>query len=110
VSGSCLCIPSAKFLPPFMVKVIPLVLRATAALLLAGVVILWVVGGAHQGWSMNRVPLTKTDEITGIDYVEYEDRFVAGLEVLAGGTGGAVLLFGLSFLFRKPTSNLKPTP
>ncbi len=93
-----------------MVKALPLILRATAALLLAGVVIWWIVGGAHRGWSMNRVPINKTDEITGIAYVEYEDRYVPGLEFLGGGAGAAVLLFGLSFLFRKPHSNLKPSP
>lgn len=92
-----------------MVKVLPLLVRATAALLLAGVLIWWVVGGAHRGWSMNRVPINKTDEITGIAYVEYEDRYVPGIEVLGGGVGAAVLLFGLSFLFRKPHSNLKPS-
>lgn len=91
-----------------MMKALPLILRATAALTVAAVLILWVAGGAHRGWSMNRVPLKKSDEITGIEYVEYEDRFVPGLEVLAGGAGASVLLFGLSFLFRKQHSNLKP--
>lgn len=92
-----------------MVKILPLALRATAALLLAGVVIWWALSGAHRGWSMNRVPVNKTDEITGIAFVEYEDRFVPGLEMLGGGAGAAVLLFGLSFLFRKSHSTLKPT-
>lgn len=92
-----------------MVKSLPLIFRATAAMLLAGVVIWWAAAGAHGGWSMNRVPINMTDEITGIEYVEYEDRFVPGLEVLVGGAGTAVLLFAFSFLFRKPQSNLKPS-
>lgn len=93
-----------------MSKALPLICRALAALILAGVLAAWIAGGAHRGWSMDQVPLKKTDEVTGLEYVEYEDRFVAGLDVLAGGIGAAVVLFGASFLFRKPESKLKSKP
>lgn len=79
-------------------------LRVVSGLLLVAVVAYWAAAGAHRGWSMNRVPIKKTDDLTGIEYVEYEDRFVPGVEVLAGGVGASVLLFGLSFLFRKRSS------
>ncbi len=88
-------------------KHLPLVLRALSALLLGGLLIYWVLNGAHRGWNMNQVPVTKSDEITGINYVEYENRFVPGIEFLGSGIAASGLLFGLSFLFRKRQSNLK---
>jgi hypothetical protein len=58
---------------------------------------------------MDRVPVEKTDELTGIAYVEYEDRFVPGMEFLGAGVAASAVLFGLSFLFRKRVSNLRPS-
>jgi hypothetical protein len=60
----------------------------------------WAAKGAHTGWSQNRVPVTKTDEITGIAYIVYEDRFVPGVDALAAGVGLAGGLFAASFFFR----------
>jgi len=57
---------------------------------------------------MNKVPITQTDEITGLTYIEYEERYVPGLEVLIGALGGCAVLFGASFLGRRPQPS-KPT-
>lgn len=90
-------------------KLIPLFLRAISALLLAAVILYWIAAGAHRGWSMHQVPVQQTDEVTGINYVTYEDRYVPGIEVVAGGAVMSAFIFGLSFLFRpKQPSNLKP--
>lgn len=89
-------------------KQLPLALRALSALLLGGLLTYWALSGAHRGWSMDQVPVTKTDEITGIVYVEYETLFVPGIEFLGSGIAASGLLFGLSFLFRNRHSNLKP--
>lgn len=89
-------------------KNLPLLLRALAALTLGGVLTYWVLQGAHRGWNIDKVPVNKTDEITGIAYVDYEERFVPGVEFLATGTAVALLLFGSSFLFRRRLSHLKP--
>lgn len=57
---------------------------------------------------MDRVPVEKTDDITGIAYVEYEERFVPGIEFLGTSVVASASLFGASFLFRRRHSKLKP--
>lgn len=91
-------------------KSLPLLLRVLAALILGGCLTYWFSQGAHRGWNIDKVPVNKTDEITGIAYVEYEERFVPGVEFVASGTGLAAVLFGVSFLFRRRLSHLKPKP
>jgi len=85
---------------------IGLILRLVSAFCLVFGIVYWSGKGAHTGWSMNRVPVAQIDEITGIEFITYEDRFVPGIEWLGGAVGLAVLFFGLSFFFRtkqKPT-------
>ncbi len=74
--------------------------RLVALATFIGCVGFWGAKGARIGWSQHQVPIQEVDEVTGLDYVRYEDRFVPGLEWLAGGCAVAVLLFGASFLFR----------
>lgn len=80
---------------------------ATAALLI-GCVGFWAAKGAHLGWSQNQVPIKEVDEVTGLDYVRYEDRFVPGIEWLAGSVGLATALFAASFIFRSNSANPHP--
>ena len=77
-------------------------LRILAALALVGGVGFWLVAGANTGWTKNRVPKKFVDDVTGIEAVTYEDKFVPGIDFLGGCAVGAVALAGLSFLFRKP--------
>lgn len=79
-------------------------LRWIALLLLAASAGFWAAKGAHRGWSQHKVPVAQKDEITGLDYVSYEDRFVPGVEFLAGGVGLAAALFALSFLIQRKAS------
>jgi hypothetical protein len=67
----------------------------------------WAAKGAHTGWSQNRVPVSKTDEVTGIVFTAYEDRFVPGIEVLgAGGLAATCLLVAAIFVrSKKPSSH-----
>lgn len=81
-------------------------MRLAAFVLLAATVGSWAYLGAHRGWSQNRVPIRHVDEITGIEYVTYEARFVPGVDWLGGGTVLAATVFALSFL---PRLNPKPT-
>jgi hypothetical protein len=67
---------------------------------------LWMARGAHRGWSMDRVPVKQVDEVTGLDHVTYEDRYVPGVDFVAFGLGAAIVLAGLSLIFRK---NNQPT-
>ena len=69
----------------------------------------WAVKGAHTGWSQNRVPRSKTDEVTGIVYTVYENRYVPGIDLLAGGVGLAGALLAVSFLLRPKNKTDQPT-
>ncbi len=76
------------------------IFRLLALTTFVGCVGFWAAKGARIGWSQHQVPIQEVDEVTGLDYVRYEDRFIPGLEWLAGGCAVAVFLFGTSFLFR----------
>jgi len=78
-----------------------LVLKTLAAVFLAATIVIWVVTGSHAGWTKTGVAVTKTDEVTGIDYPQIENRFVAGLDFLALGATASAALLGVS-LFIKP--------
>jgi hypothetical protein len=80
-------------------------LRVAAAALLVATVGFWAAKGAHSGWSMNQVPVKQLDEITGIEFVTYEKRFVPGVEFLGGGIGLSAGFFFVSFLFKRKTTN-----
>lgn len=56
----------------------------------------WALKGANTGWTKTSVGVEKIDEITEISYVEYEDRFVPGIEfpVAFGGIGVAIMGIG----------------
>jgi hypothetical protein len=79
-------------------------LRIAALALLLGTVGFWAAKGAHPGWSQNQVPVKQTDEITGIEFVTYEKRFVPGVEFLGAGTGLAAGLFVASLLFKRKST------
>jgi len=64
----------------------------------------WLKTGAHTGFSKNRVEMEKVDPITQIEYVDYEERFIMGVEYLAVGCVAGVGLFGLSFFFGRTRS------
>jgi len=79
--------------------------RMAAALVFIVTVGFWVLKGAHTGWSQNQVPVKQTDEVTGIEFVTYEKRFVPGIEFLGAGVGIATGLFAVSFLFKRKNTN-----
>ena len=76
-------------------------LRLLAAVIFIGTAAWWVQTGQNPGWTKNKVAVEQTDEITGIVYPEYEDRFVPGVDLLAAAGASALVLGGLSFLGRR---------
>ena len=80
------------------------IFRLLALATFVGCVGFWAAKGARIGWTQHQVTIQEIDEVTGLDYVRYEDRFVPGVEWLAGGCAVAVFLFGASFLFRSKLS------
>lgn len=77
------------------------IVRLCAAILALATVTFWAAKGAHRGWTQHRVPVKQIDEVTGLDHITYEDRYVPGLDVLGGGLAASALLFGASFLFSR---------
>lgn len=73
-------------------------LRLIAAVCLVGVIAFWLALGADKGWTKTSVATQKTDEITGIEYPVFENRFVPGLDFLVAGCVGSILLAAVSFV------------
>ena len=80
-------------------------LRLFALLLILGTAGWWVSVGARLGWWQTRVGVERTDEFTGLSVIEWQDRFVPGVETPVIGllSGGA--LFGATFLLRRKLPN-----
>jgi len=58
---------------------------------------MWAVQGASRGWTKTSVPVKITDEVTGIEAVTYQKKFVPGLDFLAASAAAAGLLAGVAF-------------
>ena len=76
-------------------------LRVGALCVAYGSAVFWVLGGANRGWTKTSVTRWELDAVTGIKGPVTERKFVPGVEFLAGGFLGAVVLFGFSFVGRK---------
>ncbi|MBK9140402.1 MAG: hypothetical protein IPM17_16850 [Verrucomicrobia bacterium] len=77
--------------------------RILAVLVAVSAVAFWAATGANRGWTKTSVPVKTLDEITGIEAITYEDRFLPGVDFLGAAGVAAGLLVGVSFLFRKQT-------
>ena len=81
-------------------------LRIVALVLALAAAGTWLVNGGNRGWTKTSVPVKTVDEVTGLEGIGYERRFVPGLDFLGAALLGASLLAGASFLFRnKQTKN-----
>lgn len=58
----------------------------------------WLITGAHRGWTQTSVPIEKQDEVTGLTWREYQKRFRPGVDFLAVGLVSAGGLAGLGWL------------
>ena len=76
-------------------------LRAVGLLLLAGGVIVWFAMGANTGWTKTYIEVAKTDDVTGIEYVEKNDKFVPGLDLLVPLAGAGLTCLLGSYLLRR---------
>jgi hypothetical protein len=83
-------------------------LKLLALFLVLAAATLWLATGANRGWTKTSVPVKTLDPVTGIEGITYEPKFLPGVDFLGAAFGGAALLAGASFLFRKPT-NQQPT-
>ena len=84
------------------------ILQLLALLIVLGAAVTWVATGANRGWTKTSVPVKTLDQVTGIEGITYQKKFLPGVDFLGAAFGGAVLLAGASFLFRKKQSNQQP--
>lgn len=75
-------------------------LRWVAVAIIGLVVLGWAFSGANTGWTKTSVPIKTLDEVTGIEGIVYQRKFVPGLDLLALGTVAGAALFLGSFLLR----------
>jgi len=81
------------------------ILRIMAAILLVGAVAFWVVAGANRGWTKTQVPIKTVDTVTGLEGVQWQHKFVPGMDFLGAALLGAAVLTGISFLSTKKQSD-----
>jgi hypothetical protein len=77
------------------------ILRIVAILVALGGLGFWLAAGANTGWTKNKVEKRTVDEVTGIEAVSFEDRFVPGVDFLGGMAVGAGTLVAISFVVRR---------
>jgi len=71
--------------------------RIIAAVLVVGAIAFWAAAGANHGWTKTRVPKKVVDEVTGLEGVQWQDKFVPGVDFLGAALLGAGVLAGVSF-------------
>ena len=71
--------------------------RIIAAVLVVGAIAFWVAAGANRGWTKTRVPKKVVDEVTGLEGIQWQDKFVPGVDFLGAALLGAGVLTGISF-------------
>jgi hypothetical protein len=83
------------------------ILRIIAAMLVAGGVLFWAAAGANRGWTKTQVPIKTVDAVTGLEGIQWQDKFVPGVDFLGVALLGAGVLAGVS-LFVPLKSKSKP--
>ena len=71
-------------------------LRIIAVVLVVGAIAFWAAAGANRGWTKTRVPEKVVDEVTGLEGVQWQDKFVPGVDLLGLAWLGAGVLAGVS--------------
>ena len=70
--------------------------RLLAVALVVGAIAFWVAAGANRGWTKTRVPKKIVDTVTGLEGVQWQDKFVPGVDFLGAACLGAGILAGIS--------------
>ncbi len=93
---------SASTPPPGTIAAWRVLLRILGALFALGIFSYWAAAGWNTGFTKDKIEIRKTDEITGIEYPEYKDHFLPGIEFLALGTAVGLALIAITFFRKKP--------
>lgn len=76
-------------------------LRIIALLSFLSSLLWWSVAGARMGWWQTHVGVERTDEVTGLSVIDWQERFVPGVETPALGLLLAGALYSATLLFRR---------
>jgi hypothetical protein len=64
----------------------------------------WAAAGGNKGWTKTQIPVKQVDEVTGIEFVTYQDHFMPGVELFGLALIFSLALFAVTFIRRKPKS------
>ena len=70
--------------------------RLLAVVLVVGAIAFWAATGANHGWTKTRVPKKVVDTVTGLEGVQWQDKFEPGIDFLGAACLGAGILAGIS--------------
>jgi len=73
------------------------ILRIIAGVLIVGAIAFWAATGANRGWTKTSVPKKIIDEATGLEGIQWQEKFVPGIDFLGAALLGAGFLAGVSF-------------
>ncbi len=71
------------------------------AALLVGTVF-WLFGGPNLGWTKTSVLVTTRDPVTDLEQQDWQRNFIPGVDFVAATVALAGVLWGASFLARRP--------
>lgn len=75
-------------------------LQIIALVLALPAILVWLATGANCGWTKTSVPVKSVDEVTGLEAINYQRRFVLGIDFLGGVLLGAGMLGGASVMLQ----------
>jgi hypothetical protein len=67
------------------------ILQILALLVVLATAVTWLATGANRGWTKTSVPVKTLDQVTGIEGITYQEKFLPGVDFL--GAAGAVAVF-----------------
>ncbi len=75
------------------------IIQIIALAVVLGALATWLTTGANRGWTKTSVAVKTLDPVTGIEAINYEKKFLPGVDflglafVLSGGLAGVSLFF-----------------
>jgi hypothetical protein len=82
------------------------ILQILALVVVLAAAITWLATGANRGWTKTSVPVKTLDDVTGIEAINYQQKFLPGVDFLGAAVIIAGSLAGTSFLFRNKNKTL----
>jgi len=84
------------------------VLFILALLCALAVVGAWWATGADTGWTKTQVAVMEIDPVTGLEFPEWENRLILGIEFLVLGLIGSVVIGIIGVFLPNPKNQIQP--